>query len=230
MIEGFDDFGAGKADSISGLSAPDDQTLVVKVTEPTGDLPWRFTMPATAPIPPNPADPEAASASPRVTPPTTGGSSSAPVPYMFEGSEQPRLLGAGEGPGARRRATCPAASIVLVRNPSYDPATDDLRPAYPDRIEATIGGDAADLFNKVEAGEVDYVADVATPPANVLQQYSTDPDLQPYLHTYQQNAVTYISMNLGVPPFDDVHVRKALNYRVRQGGWSGSSGVARSPG
>ena len=59
VIEGFDDYGAGKADSISGLSAPDDHTLVVKLTEPAGDMTWRFTMPATAPIPPNPSDPKA---------------------------------------------------------------------------------------------------------------------------------------------------------------------------
>jgi ABC-type transport system substrate-binding protein len=120
----------------------------------------------------------------------------------------------------------PGRSIVLVRNPSYDPATDGLRPAYPDRIEATIGGDPADLFNKVSTGEVDYVNDVGDVPANVMQQYSTNPDLQPYLHTYQQNAATYISMNLGVPPFDDVHVRKALNYAYdKAGGRQLSGGV-----
>ena len=57
---------------------------------------------------------------------------------------------------------------------------------------------------------MDYVADTA-PPANVLQEYATNPSKQPYLHTTQQNAVRYISMNLGVPPFDDIHVRKAVN-------------------
>ena len=107
--------------------------------------------------------------------------------------------------------------MILVRNPSYDPATDGLRPAYPDRIETTIGGDTADLYNKVETGDVDYVVD-AHPPANVLQEYSTNPDKQPYLHTYPTNGNYYISMNLGVPPFDDIHVRKALNWVIRQGG------------
>jgi len=101
--------------------------------------------------------------------------------------------------------------MILVRNPSYDPDTDGLRPAYPDRIETTIGGDTADLYNKVETGDVDYVVD-AHPPANVLQEYSTNPDQQPYLHTYPTNGNYYISMNLGVPPFDDIHVRKALNW------------------
>ena len=106
-----------------------------------------------------------------------------------------------------------------MRNPSYDPATDDTRPAYPDRIEATIGGDVADLFNKVETGEVDYVADVSSAPANVLAGVQHQPRQAASSCTrYQQNAVTYISMNLGVPPFDDVHVRKALNFAYDKAG------------
>src|SRR3990172_2379639 len=56
-IVGFDDFGAGKADSIEGLSAPDDHTLVVNISEPLGDMIYRFTMAATAPIPPHPDNP-----------------------------------------------------------------------------------------------------------------------------------------------------------------------------
>ncbi|MFI5054729.1 MAG: ABC transporter substrate-binding protein, partial [Acidimicrobiia bacterium] len=111
----------------------------------------------------------------------------------------------------------PGRQIVLVRNPSWDPSTDDNRPAYVDQIQATIGGDVADLYNKVETGEVDWVMD-AQPPADVLAKYSTNPDLQPYLHTYAQNAVTYMSMNLAVPPFDDIHVRKAVNLIIDKAG------------
>ena len=123
------------------------------------------------------------------------------------------------------RVTSQAARSILVRNPSYDPATDGLRPAYPDRIETTIGGDTADLYNKVETGDVDYVVD-AHPPANVLQEYSTNPDKQPYLHTYPTNGNYYISMNLGVPPFDDIHVRKALNWVIDKAGSIQLSGGA----
>lgn len=216
VIEGFDDYGAGKADSISGLSAPDDQTLVVKITEPAGDLPWRFAMPATAPIPPNPANPDAVLGVADGHTTNYGRFIVGTGPYMFEGSENLDF----SVPAKDQQTVSgyvPGRQIVLVRNPSYDPATDGLRPAYPDRIEATIGGDVADLYNKVDTGEVDYVVDIA-PPANVLQEYATNPDKQPYLHTYQQNAVTYISMNLGVPPFDDIHVRKALNYAYDKAG------------
>ena len=56
-------------------------------------------------------------------------------PYMFEGSENLDF----SVPAKDQEPVSgyvPGRSIVLVRNPSYDPATDGLRPAYPDRIEA----------------------------------------------------------------------------------------------
>src|SRR4029453_17562427 len=46
-------------------------------------------------------------------------------------------------------------SLVLVRNPSWDPATDGLRPAYPDRIEMALGGgDPGLLAERVDATEI----------------------------------------------------------------------------
>ena len=38
VIEGFDDFGAGDADTISGLAAPDTHTLEITTTSPIGDI------------------------------------------------------------------------------------------------------------------------------------------------------------------------------------------------
>jgi peptide/nickel transport system substrate-binding protein len=208
-IEGFDDFGAGKADSIAGLSTPDDHTLVVTTTSPTGDLGWRFAMPATAPIPPNPDDPSARLGVAEGHTKNYGRFLVASGPYMFEGTDQ---LDFSLPPDEQQEVSgyVPGRQIVLVRNPSWDPTTDDLRPAYLDRMEASIGGDVSDLYNKVETGDIDYVVD-AQPPADILQRYSTDPDLQPYLTTYPINVLSYSSMNLAVPPFDDVHVRKAVN-------------------
>ena len=73
-------------------------------------------------------------------------------------------------------------SIVLVRNPSYDPDTDDLREGYVDRIEVTIGGDSSDLALKVDAGELDMVYD-GVPPASQIRSYATNPDLQDQIHS-----------------------------------------------
>ena len=57
VIAGAQEFAKGRADTISGLEAPDDHTLVVHLARPTGDLGYRFTLAATAPIPPNPREP-----------------------------------------------------------------------------------------------------------------------------------------------------------------------------
>jgi peptide/nickel transport system substrate-binding protein len=52
-IRGAKDFAAGKATSISGLSAPDDSTVVVQLEEPLGIFPKLLAMPVTAIVPPN---------------------------------------------------------------------------------------------------------------------------------------------------------------------------------
>jgi peptide/nickel transport system substrate-binding protein len=212
-IEGFDDFGAGDAKSISGMTAVDDHTLQITVTEPTGDLGWRFAMPAAAPIPPSDAGPLGAAEGHTKD---YGRFLVASGPYMFEGADQiDYSVPADEQKPAQ--GYIPGRSIVLVRNPSWDPETDDLHHQYADRFETTIGGDVEDLFQQVNTGDLDFVVD-AYPTANVLKQYSTDPDLQGLLYIHPQNAVSYTSMNLGVPPFDDVHVRKAANWAWNKAG------------
>jgi peptide/nickel transport system substrate-binding protein len=212
-IEGFDAVGSGDADTISGMTAIDDHTLQIVVTAPTGDLGWRMAMPSAAPIPPNGDAPLGAAEGHTKD---YGRFLIGTGPYMFEGTDALDF----SVPAADQQTVSgyiPGRQIVLVRNPSWDPATDELRPAYADRLEATIGGDVADLYNKVDTGEIDYVLDAA-PPADVLQKYSTNPDLQTQLFTHPQNAVTYASMNLAIPPFDDIHVRKAVNFALDKAG------------
>jgi peptide/nickel transport system substrate-binding protein len=211
-IKGFDDFGAGKADSIEGLTAVDDYTLQIEVTEPTGDLGWRFAMPASAPIPPN-GDARLGAAEGHTK--DYGRYLVASGPYMFKGSEDLdfSVPAADQEPVAGYQ---PGRSVELVRNPSWDPATDDLRPAYVNEMTVEIGGELVDLYNKVKAGDLDYV--LSPPEAATLKEYSTNPDLQDRLFVYPTNSVSYTSMNLGVAPFDDIHVRKALNFAWNKAG------------
>ncbi len=216
-IKGFDAFAAGDADSISGLATPDDSTLVVTLNSPTGDLGYRLAMPASAPIPPLPGDPKARLGAATGHDANWGQFLVATGPYMFEGSEamdfskpaKEQTPVAGYAPGR---------SIVLVRNPSWSASTDDLRPAYADRIETTIGGTAEDIALKIDSGDIDIGLD-AVPPANQVQQYSTDPDLKARIHADPSDAVRFLEMNLANPPFDDIHVRKALNWALDKQGF-----------
>jgi peptide/nickel transport system substrate-binding protein len=215
VIEGFDDFGAGDAEEISGLAAPDTHTLEVTTTTPIGDIGYRFAMGAAAPIPPDDEGERMGVAEGHDR--NYGRFLVASGPYMFEGSETVDFSAPPkdqtEAPGY-----VPGRQIVLVRNPSYDPATDGLRDAFPDRIEVRIGGDNDDLYNQVAQGALDFVVDGAVPPEKI-REYQTNPDLQDRINVFPSDAIRYISFNIAEPPFDDINVRKAVNWAFDKQGW-----------
>ena len=206
VIKGFDDYANGDATSVEGMNAVDDHTLEITTTEPTGDIGYRFAMGATAPIPPDDENERYGVAEGHDR--NYGRFLVASGPYMLEGSETMDFSvpakDQSEVPGYT-----PGREIILERNPSWD--QDDLRLAYPDRIEVRIGGDNDDLYNQVAAGTLDFVVDGIVPP-DKIRDYQTNPDLQNKINAYPSDAVRYVSFNLAVPPFDDVHVRKAFNW------------------
>jgi peptide/nickel transport system substrate-binding protein len=213
VIEGFSDVTDGKADLPKGMVATDPYTLEIHLTEPAGDLGYRFAMGATAPIPPE-GDAVLGAAEGHTR--DYGRFLVATGPYQIAGSadldfsvpvkQQDPVSGYQIG-----------KSLELNRNPNYDASTDGLRPAYPDAIETSIGGDNNDLYNKIAAGELDTVVDGIVPPEK-LKEYSTTPELQDRLHVYNSDGVRYLSFNVAEPPFDDVNVRKAVNYAIDKAG------------
>jgi peptide/nickel transport system substrate-binding protein len=200
-IVGFSDFYNGDADSIEGLVAVDDKTLEVHLNRPAGDLGYRFAMPATAPIPEGASENHVDD---------YGRFLVSSGPYMFEGSEQ--ITDDTPAPGYQ-----PGKSITLVRNPSWDSATDPIRKAYVDQIDVAIGGTAEDNQNKIDAGELDIEYD-GIPPAEAIRRYTTDPELQDQIFVNSSDGVRFLWMNLAVPPFDDVAVRRAINYAIDRDG------------
>ena len=216
-IEGFDEFRAGDADSISGVEASDDHTLVVHLTEPAGDLIHRFALGATAPIPEGAAEGHDAG---------YGRYLVASGPYMLEGSED---MNFSLPPDEQVPASglVPKKAITLVRNPAWDPATDALRPAYVDRIEITLGPVTDDIrvsraslrrmSRRMDAGSLDLVmfgGPWPQAPLSQVRSYQRDPELRDQVYVNARDSVWYTSINTAVPPFDDVHVRKALNLVV----------------
>jgi peptide/nickel transport system substrate-binding protein len=222
-IQGAQAFAEGRADSISGLQAPDEHTLVVHTTGSSGDLGYRLSLPTSAPIPAKPGAPTARLGV------ATGYDDGywrflvASGPYMIEGSKVLDF----KLPPARQRIPVgyvPGKKIVLVRNPSWSSSTDPLRKAYADRIVVRLykNWDARTVravARLIDRGKVDFVfgafrggAD-ASPPDQV-RQYQATPALRAHLDVSPVDAVRYVSMNLAVPPFDDVHVRRAVNLAI----------------
>ena len=220
VIEGFDDFAAGDAGEISGLAAPNPHTLEIRTTSPIADIGYRFALGGTAPIPPDEEGERLGVAEGHDL--DFGRFLVASGPYMFEGSEQ-MDFSAIPKEQVEVRGYVPGREIVLVRNPSYDPASDGLRDAFPDRIEVRIGGDNDDLYNQVAAGDLDFVVDGAVPPEKI-RDYQTDPELRDKINVYASDSVRYVSFNLAMPPFDDVHVRKAVNWAFDKQGLRQLSG------
>jgi peptide/nickel transport system substrate-binding protein len=63
------------------------------------------------------------------------------------------------------------------------------------------------------------------PPNTVVRQYLTDPNKKSMLHSNPGDRTWYLFMNFSTPPFDDIHVRKAVNFVINkqalQKAWGG---------
>jgi peptide/nickel transport system substrate-binding protein len=215
VIEGFAEVMAGEADSITGLETPDNHTLVLHLTEATGDLAHRLALPAISPIPPMPSGALLGAAE------GTGSYGRflvASGPYMIEGTEQ---LDFSVEPAEREPASGfePGKSITLVRNPSWRAASDRLRPAYADRIEIRFVDSKEEAAQQVARGESDVIMGSGPPPQippDVLEEYRREPSLSKRMVIAPRDLIVYATMNLAQPPFDDIHVRKAVNLAVNK--------------
>jgi peptide/nickel transport system substrate-binding protein len=192
---------------VSGIDVPDDTHIVFHLVSPTGDFLYRMAMPATYPQPKEVAgcfD-------------SAGGYGSDLVSngaYMYYGADKLDLSG-----GCKTLKPVaginPDKGLTIVRNPNFDPSTEDpaMFSNYLDGLQVEINSNVDDIFQKIQAGELDgSFGD--TPPPTVEQQYATDPSLQGFIHSDPGDRTWYITMNLLAPPFDDPHVRKAVEWVV----------------
>jgi peptide/nickel transport system substrate-binding protein len=212
VIRGFDDFRSGRAANISGLVAPDDRTLIIHLTRPAGDLPNLLAMPGAAPIPPNPFHPDAPDGV--ATGHRTHGSYLvASGPYMLEGSQD---LDFSVRPENQKPVTgfVPGKEVTLVRNPSWIRASDNLRGAYVDRIHVTIGGTRQNAARTLATGRADLILESLADFRPLYQRYLQDPARAGRVHLDTGNGLAFIGMNLATPPFDDVHIRRAVSYAI----------------
>ena len=216
VIEGMAAFKEGKAKTISGIETPDEKTISFTLTEPTGDFPYRMAMPATAPIPE-----EVAKCFTKAG--EYGRYLISSGPYMLEGSDELKISSckamkpiSGFDPSRR---------LAFVRNPNYDPASDskEARENFIDGLDYTLNTNIKDIFNKIEAGELD--GEIAPPPPEVLRKYSQSESLKNQMTLTPLDVTWYISLNLTQAPFDDIHVRKAANWVIDKAGlrrpWGG---------
>ena len=106
----------------------------------------------------------------------------------------------------------PDREIRLVRNDHFRVWSPDARPdGYPDEIRLRLTDDVEARLRSVEKGRADWVSLVVAsfPPERqrgVLTRYADR------LHSDPSASTFWWFFNTRVPPFDDLRVRRALNY------------------
>ena len=112
-------------------------------------------------------------------------------------------------------------------------STDRIRGAYVDRIELVLheGSDEAGRARRagrVERNELDLLLDdfgLSINPEDG-ERYRADPSLVGGLLTGQQNGLASLQMDLAMPPFDDLNVRRAVMYAIDREAIFSGAGIA----
>jgi len=143
IIAGADAFAAGKAPVLSGVTTPDDHTVVIALARPANDLPWLLALPAASAVPPG-----LGAVIPAEQIPASG-------PYRL----------------ADRGGYVPERSIHLVRNDAWKPDSDPVRGAWVDEVTVEIGVAPAEAQKRLIAGTADLSGDV--PPGEVPANLAT---------------------------------------------------------
>jgi YVTN family beta-propeller protein len=101
--------------------------------------------------------------------------------------------------------------VTLVRNPYFHEWSPAARPdGYPDKILLRTGVNDSAATTAVERGHADVMPD--PPPTNRLAELQTQFATQ--LHTNPGIFADALIFNSRVAPFNDIRVRRALNYAV----------------
>lgn len=178
---------------ISGITTPDDQTIVFKLKAATGvSFAAALVMPLTAPVPE-----EFAKEFDAKNPSTYNTHVISSGPYMVANDAEGNATGYKAG-----------KSISLVRNPNWDgEATGDYRPAYLDSIFLRTNATDANVAGQQVLDGKDLVLDT-NPPANILKDVVTT--IKDQYVSVPSGGYRYFPMTTTLPPFNDVNVRRAV--------------------
>ncbi|MFN2628401.1 MAG: ABC transporter substrate-binding protein [Gaiellaceae bacterium] len=115
----------------------------------------------------------------------------------------------GTGP-YKWESYAPNRLIRLVRNPFFKEWSHEAQPdGYPDVILIRLGLPIEGEITQVENGQADGVL-APSLPTDRLNEISSKYPAQ--THVDAQTAINFVALNTRVPPFDNVLVRRAVNY------------------
>ena len=187
---------AGKAKTAAGITTPNATTLVLKLTAPEGVLANgnALTLGCTSPVPEDYAKKY-----------DTGAASTYGMHQVFTGPYMIKGAGTGTVPPT---GYAPNKILDLVRNPSWDKATDPLRPAYVNEIVIKEGYTTDVAARDTLNGSHMLSGDYAAPPPAIAKQYLQSKKSQFLVEPSQGNR--FIGFDTTKPPFNNINLRKAV--------------------
>jgi YVTN family beta-propeller protein len=134
-----------------------------------------------------------------------------PAGTPAEDTESTPVPGTGPYQLARAQGTRRQGSAVLTRNPYFHARGPAAPDGYPDRIELSWGGTPDERLAKVKSGAQDW-SPYSDDASESFQRLATEVPAQ--FHIFDQQTVAFATLNSLIPPFDDIRVRRAVNFAV----------------
>ncbi|MFI1255441.1 ABC transporter substrate-binding protein [Streptomyces netropsis] len=178
--------GPAQGKHLDSVRTPDDHTIVFELDKPFAEFPSATVMPTFAPVP------QGQDKGPRYdNRPFSSG------PYKIDSYDRGKKL-------------------VLVRNDKWDPKTDEVRKAHPDKLVVLMGLKANQIDDRMIASQG---ADASAVPWYALRPESAAKvlpraEVRKRLLAESQNCTDMVQMHTGRAPFDNVKVRRAVQYAL----------------
>lgn len=167
---------------LTSVETPDERTIVFRLRAPEPDLPYVLALP-----------------------------SSSPVPAEADNGKDYAIDPVSSGPYAITSVDA-AMGIQLDRNPEWDPATDDVRTALPDRIVVRTGLSGVERDQALLAGsaDIDISGSGVQAPTSARLEGEDGEDLRDRVDDVTTGALRLLALPTDVAPFGDRECRAAV--------------------
>ncbi len=188
VIKGFDEMVSGAVSGLSGVTTPDDYTVVIELSRPNAVFLNVLAMHFSSIVPKEEV-----------------------AKYGADWGRHP------VGTGAYKITEWSLGQrIVFERNPDYAHGTGPENVPYLDKITWEVGQDPSVALLRLKNGEVDILGD-GIPPAQFMEA-TGNPEYRESGMIVEHDMIqtSYVTMNVRIPPFDNVLVRKAVNMAINK--------------
>ncbi len=169
---------------LRSIRTPDDRTIVFRLVRPFADWDRVMALPASSPV----------------------------SPVRDRG---PRYASRPVSSGPYRIVeTTRRGVIVFTRNKHWRRSADPVRRALPDRIELATGILPAERDRRVLAGQADADVSGSGLQPDAAARVLADPALAERADNPSTGTLRFVAMPASVPPLDNVHCRRAVQYAL----------------